>query len=153
MLLSPLLQNKINWYILVACFWFLLVNLNYFVLVATCGKVLCDQTISCSSCSLQHFNVTEESGVKTETQTFNGRKYAHCFKLVGSKDDKNINVKCKRCTKGVLRTFPPPKIQPPTSWNTDKDSTTLWHSWKLTTVVCCILHNIDTRAIPQRNCA
>ncbi len=39
--------------------------------------------------------------LETETWTFNGWKYAHYFKLIRSKDDKNINVKCKLCPGGT----------------------------------------------------
>ncbi len=69
--------------------------------------------------------------LETETWTFNGGKYAHYFKLIRSKDHKNINVKCKLCPLGT-KTFPPPKIQPQTSWNTYNESTTPWSPWKPT---------------------
>ncbi len=50
--------------------------------------------------------------LETETCAFNGRKYADYFKLIGRKDDKNINVKCSLSERGALFSY---KFQN-TSW-------------------------------------
>ncbi len=65
------------------------------------------KVLSCEGrCSnLQCFNVAEEMELETETWTYNSWKYAHYFKLIGSKDEKNKNAKCEVCPGGTRNTI------------------------------------------------
>ncbi len=61
------------------------------------------QSAAAAACNVS--TLLRKMELETETWIFNGWKYAHYFKLTGSKDNKNLNVKCKLCPGGTATLF------------------------------------------------